>query len=86
MSKLKRCVLRVVIESECVPETMSRRNFRSLMDSACSEYIDATNINEAGDFLDAVWDYCKKDKEVGTMLTQADYNDIIERQEEVAEL
>ena len=82
MSQLNRMVLATVIESECVPENMTARNFRSFMESVGTDYIDASNIKEVGYFLDAIHCYCKARTDEGAMLTQADYQDILAHLEE----
>lgn len=85
MTNLKRLVLATVIETECLPESMTRRSFRNFMESECDEFIDATNIAEVGGFLDCVHDYCKTRDEQGAVLTQLDYHDILAVKDEKEE-
>lgn len=77
MNNLTRAVLATVIDTECLPENMTRRNFRTTMESECEELIDATTIGEVGNFLDLIHEYCKTRDEQGAVLTQLDHNDIL---------
>lgn len=77
MTDLKRKVLATVIDTECLPESMTRRSFRSSMEPECEEFIDATTIAEVGEFLDLIHAYCKGRDERGAVLTQLDYQDIL---------